>query len=218
MKNNQLKNSDFPNIIPLFPLDSVVMFPDTFLPLNIFEPRYLKMVNKAISSESRLVGMIQPNKSKENNLQNSLYEVGCAGKIVKFEETDDKKYLITLKGLCRFNLISEKTNQQNFREAQVNWENFSQDLKNQNTNENFNSLKLVLKKFFKIKNIKINTHIIDSCNDYNFVDQITMISPLASEEKQILLETVNIAKRNNLLQSIIESYVEEENISEIIKH
>ena len=80
------------------------MFPDTYLPLNIFEPRYLEMINKAISSKSRLVGMIQPNNSDENK----LYDVGCAGKIIKFEETEDKRYLITLKGISRFDLISEK--------------------------------------------------------------------------------------------------------------
>ena len=90
MKNNT--NNNFPEIIPIFPLKGVVMFPDTYLPLNIFEPRYLEMINKAISSKSRLVGMIQPNSSSDNE----LYDVGCAGKIIKFEETTDKRYLITL--------------------------------------------------------------------------------------------------------------------------
>tara|TARA_B100001093_G_scaffold497552_1_gene544620 strand:- start:964 stop:1608 length:645 start_codon:yes stop_codon:yes gene_type:complete len=214
MTVNNNSNNDFPSLIPVFPLEGVVMFPDTYLPLNIFEPRYLEMINKAISSKSRLVGMIQPN----NCNQDKLHDVGCAGKIIKFEETDDKRYLITLKGLSRFDLISEKTNKKKFKEAQIKWERYSQDLQKNNTNEKFISLKASLKKYFKIKNFRVNFELIDKCYDYNFVDQITMICPLAFEEKQLLLETISISKRGNLLQSIIESYVEEENISHVLKH
>ena len=211
--NNNI-NNNFPDFLPVFPLEGVVMFPDTYLPLNIFEPRYLEMINKAISSKSRLVGMIQPN----NSDQNKLYDVGCAGKIIKFEETEDKRYLITLKGISRFELIYENTNRKNFKEAQIKWDRFSQDLEKLNINEKFTSLKSSLKKYFKIKNIKVNFEVIDKCNDYNFVDQITMICPLAFEEKQLLLETISISKRGDLLQSIIESYASEENISQIVKH
>ena len=211
--NNNI-NKDFPEFLPVFPLEGVVMFPDTYLPLNIFEPRYLEMINKAISSKSRLVGMIQP----KNFNEDKFYNVGCAGKIIKFEETEDQRYLITLKGLRRFDLISEKTNRKKFKEAQIKWDKYSQDLQKKNTNEKFTDLKSSLKKYFQIKNIKVNFEVIDKCNDYNFVDQITMICPLAFEEKQLLLETISISKRGNLLQSILESYVGEENISNIMKH
>ena len=214
MTVNNNTNNNFPEFVPLFPLEGIVMFPDTYLPLNIFEPRYIEMINKAISSKSRLVGMIQP----KNSNQDKLYDVGCAGKIIKFEETEDKRYLITLKGLSRFHLISEKTNRKKFKEAQIKWDKYSQDLQKKNTNEKFTDLKASLKKYFKIKNIKVNFEVIDKCNDYNFVDQITMICPLAFEEKQLLLETISISKRGNLLQSILESYVGEENISHIVKH
>ena len=214
MNMNNNTNNNFPEIIPIFPLKGVVMFPDTYLPLNIFEPRYLEMINKAISSKSRLVGMIQPN----NSSKDKLYDVGCAGKIIKFEETEDKRYLITLKGLSRFELISEKTNRNNFKEAQIKWDKYSQDLEKKNINEKFIGLKVSLKKYFNIKNIKVNFEVIDKCNDYNFVDQITMICPLAFEEKQLLLETVSISKRSSLLKSIIESYTSEENISQVVKH
>ena len=214
MTVNNNTNNNFPELVPLFPLEGIVMFPDTYLPLNIFEPRYIEMINKAISSKSRLVGMIQP----KNSNQDKLYDVGCAGKIIKFEETEDKRYLITLKGLSRFHLISEKTNRKKFKEAQIKWDKYSQDLQKKNTNEKFTDLKSSLKKYFQIKNIKVNFEVIDKCNDYNFVDQITMICPLAFEEKQLLLETISISKRGNLLQSILESYVGEENISNIMKH
>ena len=123
MDKNIKKEINLPDIIPIFPLDGVVMFPNTYLPLNIFEPRYLKMIDKAISSKSRLVGMIQPKNLNETDNKNSLYTVGCAGKIIKFEETVDKRYLITLEGKSRFNLISENINDKNFREANICWNN-----------------------------------------------------------------------------------------------
>tara|TARA_B100000925_G_scaffold243079_1_gene192662 strand:- start:68 stop:724 length:657 start_codon:yes stop_codon:yes gene_type:complete len=212
------QNISLPNTIPIFPLQGVVMFPDTYLPLNIFEPRYLKMIDHAISNEHRLIGMIQPQNSNESAEKMIFYKVGCAGKIIKFEETDDNRYLITLKGLSRFNLVSEKTNDKNFREANINWENFKKDLNITDESPDFTTLKLTLKKYFKSKNIKANMDAIDTFNDYNFVDQITMICPFENNEKQLLLETASISKREKLLQTILDSYITEENISDINKH
>ena len=218
MVDNFKKEIKLPDIIPIFPLKGVVMFPDTYLPLNIFEPRYLKMIDQAISNKNRLIGMIQPKNSNEKDDKQNFYSVGCAGKIIKFEETDDNRYLITLKGLMRFNLISEKINDQKFREANINWENFSNDLNINAKSSDFSTLKTTLKKYFKAKKIKANMEAIDTFNDYNFVDQITMICPLANNEKQLLLETTSISKREKLLQTILESYISEEYISDVSKH
>ena len=218
MDDNLKQKLKLPNIIPIFPLKGVVMFPDTYLPLNIFEPRYLKMIDKAILNEDRLIGMIQPMNSKEKDDTLSLYRIGCAGKIVKFEETDDDRYLITLKGLMRFNLISEKINDQKFREANINWENFSKDLNTNINSSDFRTLKITLKKYFQIKNIRANMDAIDTFNNYNFADQITMICPLENNEKQLLLETTSISKRERLLQTILDSYISEEYISDKSKH
>ena len=204
--------------IPIFPLEGVVIFPNTYLPLNIFEPRYLKMIEFAISEENRLIGMVQPKQPQDKNKDVELYKVGCAGKIIKFEETEDSRYLITLKGVSRFNILSDTTNSDNYREAKVNWEDYKEDLDKKGSNENFDSLKKVLKTYFKVKKMRVNTEIIDACNDYNFVDQLTMICPLNFQEKQLLLETKLIAKRNTLLKSIIDSYLTEVNISDTIKH
>ncbi len=212
------QETNLPNVIPIFPLKGVVMFPDTYLPLNIFEPRYLKMIDQAISNKNRLVGMIQPKNSNESDDELSFYGVGCAGKIIKFEETYDNRYLITLKGLSRFNLISEKTNDNNFREANINWKNFIKDLQINVKSTDFSTLKASLKNYFKSKNIRANMDAINTFNDYNFVDQITMICPLANNEKQLLLETTSISKREMLLQTILDSYISEENISDISKH
>ena len=218
MTDNLKQEINLPNTIPIFPLKGVVMFPDTYLPLNIFEPRYLKMIDNAISNEHRLIGMIQPKNSNESEEKSIFYRVGCAGKIIKFEETDDNRYLITLKGLSRFNLVSEKTNDKNFREAYINWENFSKDLNITEKSSDFSTLKITLKKYFKSKKIRANMDAIDTFNDYNFVDQITMICPFEDNEKQLLLETTSISKRETLLQTILNSYITEENISDISKH
>ena len=218
MIDNFKKEIELPEIIPLFPLKGVVMFPNTYLPLNIFEPRYLKMMDQAISNENRLVGMIQPKSPKDTDDKLSFFSVGCAGKIVKFEETEDNRYLITLKGLSRFNLISEKINDNNFREGNIGWENFTEDLKINVKSSDFDTLKTTLKKYFKLKKIRANMNAIDDFNDYNFADQITMICPLANNEKQLLLETSSILKRKKLLQTILDSYLSEENISNISKH
>mgnify|MGYP001356432181 FL=1 len=218
MIDNFKQEIKLPDIIPIFPLKGVVLFPDTYLPLNIFEPRYLKMIDQAISNENRLIGMIQPQNSKETDDKLTFFRVGCAGKIVKFEETDDNRYLITLKGLSRFNLVSEKTNDKNFREANIDWESYRKDLNITKKSSDFSTLKITLKKYFKSKNIRANMEAIDTFNDYNFVDQITMICPLANNEKQLLLETTSISKREKLLQTILDSYISEEHISDISKH
>ena len=209
---------NLPHILPVFPLDGVVMFPNTYLPLNIFEPRYLKMIDYSMSQESRLIGMIQPKKSSVQNRNVELHDVGCAGRIIKFEETEDSRYLITLKGVSRFKLLSDTTNKDSFREAKINWNEFSGDLSKGGSDDSFVTLKKGLKQFFKFKKMKVNMEIIESCNDYNFVDQITMICPLANEEKQLLLETISIARRNDLLKSILESYSEEPNTTNKMKH
>lgn len=204
--------------IPLFPLNGVVMFPNTYLPLNVFETRYLKMINHVIASENRLVGIIQPDRSNKEKTDKNLYQVGCAGKIIKFEETENKTYLITLKGLSRFRYIRDTTNQDNFRIASVNWKDFVQDFQEDKMIKNFNELKITLKKFFRTRNIEVNNEAIDMCKDYNLVDQIIMICPLNSTEKQLLLETLSLSQRYTLLNSILEGYNNEANISKIIKH
>ena len=209
--------NNLPKTIPIFPLEGVVMFPNTYLPLNIFEPRYLKMINKAFASENRLIGMIQPLEANKN-LDLSFYNVGCAGKIIKFEEVEESRYLITLKGLNRFSLVKEKTNNDNFKIAKIDWSYFTEDLQKDKIKEGLSNLKVALKKYFQVKNISVNMETIDSFKDYNLADQITMICPLTSEEKQLLLETLSLKKRNALLLSMIESYTSEANISDVIKH
>jgi Lon protease-like protein len=194
------------------------MFPNTLLPLNIFETRYVNMLEKALSSEQRLIGMIQPVQKIINNKKNDFCSVGCAGKIIKFEETEDGRFLVTLKGLSRFNLISEKTNENNFKMAKVDWNRFENDHEEVQQKLSHTSLKKVLKKYFYLKNIKANIEFINTCSDYNLSDQLTMVCPLSFEEKQLLLETHSLGKRNALLLSIIEMSIKESDNSYVSKH
>ena len=175
------------------------------------------MIDEALATDARLIGMIQPMVVKDK-LDACFHKVGCAGKIIKFEEVEDSRYLITLKGLNRFNLIEEKTNDDNFKIGEIDYSSFVQDLQKEKVKEGFGNLKIALKKYFQVKDIRVNTDIIDACKDYNLADQIAMICPLDSEEKQLLLETLSITKRNALLLSIIESYTSEANFSDVIKH
>ena len=209
---------ELPNKIPIFPLTGVIMFPNTYLPLNIFEDRYIKMFNKALASEHKLIGMIQPIFSNKKNNDISFYDIGCAGKIINFEETKDNRYLITLEGLSRFNLISEKTNEDNFKIAEVEWGNFDRDYREKEIKISHGNLKEVIKRYFHLKNIRVNMDSIDTFNEYNLADQLAMICPLSSEEKQLLLETVSLARRNKLLSSMIESSISELDSSDVIKH
>jgi len=209
---------NFPNKIPIFPLSGVVMFPNTYLPLNIFEARYINMFNHALTSEHKLIGMIQTVSEQIKKDKIKLYDVGCAGRIIKFEETEDNRFLITLKGVSRFNLISDKTSIHNFKIAEVNWNKFEEDLKQTKNHSSHETLKEILKKYFYLKKIKVDMNIIDKCNDYNLADQLTMICPLTSEEKQMLLETHSLTKRNQLLLSIIEISIRELDTADVIKH
>jgi Lon protease-like protein len=171
---------ELPNKIPIFPLTGVIMFPNTYLPLNIFEDRYIKMFNKALASEHKLIGMIQPIFSNKKN-------------------NDD---------------ISED----NFKIAEVEWDNFDRDYREKEINISHGNLKEVIKRYFHLKKIRVNMDSIDTFNEYNLADQLAMICPLSSEEKQLLLETVSLARRNKLLFSMIESSISELDSSDVIKH
>ena len=139
-------------------------------------------------------------------------------KIENLKATKGRVNFKILNNFFQFNLIKEKTNDDNFKVAEIDSSNFAKDLQKEKVKEGFGNLKIALKKYFQAKDIRVNTEIIDACKDYNLADQIAMICPLDSEEKQLLLETLSITKRNALLLSIIESYTSEANISEVIKH
>ena len=193
----------FPKQIPIFPLSGVIYFPKTNLPLNIFEERYLELVNDCFRS-NKLMGMVQS--KKENNL---VYKVGCLGKISDYQETSDGRVLINLTGLTRFEITKEVTNQKKYREFEVDYKKFHKDvLDSEKVALEFDSLKLMekIKKFFEKNGLMINWKEFKKLDETQKINTLSMIAPISNEEKQKLLETVSLNDKTNTLLNIIEFY------------
>jgi len=202
-----LINKDLPKKIPVFPLSNFIIFPKTTVPLNIFEPRYIQMIDDSMKS-NRYIGMIQPKKT--GNLKKpDLHKIGCVGKITSFNETEDGRYLIVLNGVCRYETISEINSDKLYRECEVNFEKFSNDLIENNEQVKFSDLKQVfndLKKLFEQQGYQINLNDLEKQNVLQTINTLSMASPFTLEEKQILLETKNLVDRKKRLEEILVTY------------
>ena len=203
-----MKKEDLPNILPVFPLSNFIIFPRTTVPLNIFEPRYIEMVDQSMKS-NRIIGMIQPKKTGELK-KPDLHNIGCAGKITSFNETDDGRYLIILNGICRFKIVEEIDNGNLYRECNVKYDDFSTDLV-QRTNEiKFSDLKLIfqnLKELFKKQGYEINWKEIEKQSLDKTINTLSMASPFSLEEKQVLLESKDLNNRKEKLEEILNTYI-----------
>jgi hypothetical protein len=202
------KKEDLPNKIPIFPLSNFIIFPETSVPLNIFEPKYIEMVDDIMKS-SRMIGMIQP-KKKTNNEIPELYEVGCVGKITSFNESEDGRYLIVLNGLSRFKIIDEINNNKRYREYNVSFNEFKEDTNSNKDPINFSDLKIIfkdLKTLFQKKGYIINWKELEKQNLNQTINTLAMASPFSLEEKQALLETQNLSLRKSKLQEILNTYI-----------
>ena len=203
------KIENLPNKISIFPLSNFIIFPNTSVPLNIFEPRYIKMIDDSMKT-NRIIGMIQP---KNKNEIPGLYSVGCAGRITSFNETDDGRYLIIIKGVSRFKILKEINNNKLYRECEVSFNEFGKDMI-ENFNEiKFSDLELIfknLKSFFKKKRYIINWKDLEKQSLDQTINTLAMASPFSLEEKQILLETSNINNRKIELEKILNNYINDE--------
>ncbi|WP_440690876.1 LON peptidase substrate-binding domain-containing protein [Candidatus Pelagibacter sp. HIMB1782] len=199
----------FPDIISVFPLSNFIMFPNTTVPLNIFEPRYIDMINDSMKAE-RLVGMIQPNyKDDKKNIKPDLYQVGCLGKIINFQETKNGNFLIELKGLTRFKILEEIKTNNKYRSFKVNFDEFHADLNNSKENIKFSDLELIfkdLKLLFEKKGFIINWKALEKQSLDETINALAMASPFTLEEKQILLEAPNLDLRKNKISEILKTY------------
>ena len=202
------KNFEFPNKIPVFPLSNFIIFPNTNVPLNIFEPRYIQMIDDCMKG-NRLIGIVQPKKTGYLK-KPDLYEIGCVGKITSFNETEDGRYLIVLNGICRYKIINELTNDKLYRECKISFENYMDDLdKNNKENIKFSDLKSVfndLKILFKKQGYLINWKDLEKQNIDQTINTLSMASPFSLEEKQMLLETNTLVERNKKLEEILKTY------------
>ena len=192
-----------PNQIPIFPLSGVIYFPKTNLPLNIFEKRYLDLVNDAIKKD-KLMGMIQSRKS-----DNEVYKIGCLGKISDFQKSDDGRVLINLTGLTRFEVLEEKENAKLYREFKVNYEKFLLDLKPIKEEIDIEPLITKIRVFFKKSGLLLNWKEFEKLEQTQKINTLAMIAPITNEEKQKLLESISLGEKVEVLKNIINFYLHE---------
>ena len=202
-----MKKQDLPKIIPIFPLSNFIIFPDTTVPLNIFEPRYVEMINDSLKT-NKFIGLIQP---KKNNISSTddLYKTGCMGKITSFKDTSDGRFLIELNGLARFKITKEVKNNKSYRECEVSFDYYKDDLNQKKNEVKFSDLKLIfkdLKTLFKKKGYIINWESLEKQNFNETINALAMASPFSLEEKQVLLESQNLEMRKNKIAEILSTY------------
>ncbi len=202
---------NLPKTIPVFPLSNFIMFPGTTVPLNIFEPRYLQMVNDSMKKH-RMIGMIQPKKTGMIK-KPDLYDIGCIGKITSFNETEDGRILIILNGICRFKIDKELATDKLYRECDVEYSNFTNDITKTSNEVNFSDLSLImqnLKKFFKKQGYIVNLKDLEKKDLSQTLNDLSMASPFSLEEKQILLESLDINIRKEKMEQILNNYIKDE--------
>ena len=202
---------ELPNKVPVFPLSNFIFFPKTTVPLNIFEPRYIQMINDSIKS-NRIIGMIQPKRTGQLK-KPDLYNIGCLGKITSFNETEDGRYIVVLSGLIRFKIKNEIENQKKYRECEISYEDFKNDLEDNSEPIKFTDLELIFnnfKKLFDNQGYLINWKEFEKQDLNETINTLAMASPFTLEEKQMLLETKNINYRKEKLEQIINTYVKDQ--------
>ena len=200
----------FPKTIPVFPLSNFIIFPKTTVPLNIFEPRYIDMVNDSMKAD-KFIGMVQPKitKNLDNNKLPSLHKVGCLGKISSFKESDDGRYLIALKGVIRFEIKKEIDTSKKYREFEIDCDNYLHDLDDKKEDLKFSDLEIIFKDFktfFEKRGFIINWKALEKQSLDETINALAMTSPFSLEEKQALLETKNLSTRKTKIAEILNTY------------
>jgi Lon protease-like protein len=204
-----MKQENFPKKIPILPLSNFIIFPKTTVPLKIFEPRYIDMINDSMKSD-KMIGIIQPkNLNYTNESEFDLHNIGCLGKITSFRETEDKRYMIDLKGLIRFEIISETESNKKYREFKIDYKNFEEDLSNTKEDLKFIDLELIfkdLKSLFEKRGFVINWKELEKQSLDETINALAMASPFSLEEKQVLLEAKKLDLRKNKIAEILKTY------------
>ena len=208
-----IMKSNLPKIISVFPLSGVIFFPKTNLPLNIFEPRYLALINDCIKS-NKYMGMIQTKKDSSE-----VYSIGCLGRITEHKKTRDGRLVVNLTGISRFEIKSEINNDKSYREFEVSYDKFFEDLEKEKKQtlmlEKIDEIFQKTKKFFKKNGLLLNWVEFEKLDQNQRINTLAMIAPISNEEKQMILESVNIDSKTKILSEIIEYYLHENSINKI---
>ena len=213
-------NTDFdaaaslPSQIPIFPLPSALLLPGGQLPLNIFEPRYLAMIEDALGASGRLIGMVQPIEE-----DGQLFGIGCAGRISYFQETGDGRYMIALNGVSRFRLHDHKVMSRGYRLADVGWEEFITDLEDgEGGIGNRDHMFSVMRRYFDQRGFEADWDQIEQSDDNSILNTLAMVCPFDVAEKQALLEAEGITRRADLLVAMMEMALHEDDGQNDARH
>ena len=199
------KASDLPEILAIFPLPGALLLPRARLPLHIFEPRYLAMLDDALKTPGRLIGMVQPVDVPGRDGA-GLHVIGCAGRITQFSETEDHRYLITLSGISRFRVVQEVEGFQPYRRCEVNWDGFARDLGPTESDAGFDrpGFMRLLERYFGAMDLSTDWETLKDADDELLINSLSMILDLAPEDKQALLEAPSLATRRETLVTLLE--------------
>jgi len=209
-----LELRDMPASLPLFPLPNALLLPGSQLPLNIFEPRYLAMIEDALQTPHRMIGMVQP-----LNEEGTLFDVGCAGRITYFQESGDGRYMIALSGICRFNLQAEQLTDRGYRQASIDWSQFAGDLKQADDSiEDREKLLSVMKRYFEVMGYEADWDQIEQSGNEQILNTLAAVCPFDVAEKQALLEAQGLAKRADILIAIMEMALHNEDGGNDARH
>jgi Lon protease-like protein len=201
--------ADLPRTLAIFPLAGVVLLPGGRLPLNIFEPRYLEMVRDSLTA-ARIIGMVQPTEPHERNQAPAVYGIGCAGRMTAFRETDDGRYLIALKGVCRFAIVEELSATTMYRQVIASYDSFGHDLEPASEDEgdvDRGRLLQALRPFLDVHKIRADWETLEKVGSSTLVTSLAMMCPFEPREKQALLEAPTLAVRSELVTNLIEMAV-----------
>lgn len=202
------KIGDLPDLLPAFPLPGAMLLPRARLPLHIFEPRYLAMIDDALKTQGRLIAMIQPNPGRDGD-EKGLHQIGCAGRITQFSETEDGRYMVTLSGVSRFRLVGEVDGFLPYRRIELNWNGFEQDLKNpeKDTALDREAFLNLLSKYFTARDLDADWETLKDADDELLVNSLSMMLDFEPEDKQALLEAPSLSTRRETLVTLIEYFL-----------
>jgi Lon protease-like protein len=198
------KSIDLPDILPVFPLPGALLLPRSRLPLHLFEPRYLQMLEDVMKTSHRLIGMIQPYDAPGQN--GKLHSIGCSGRLTAFSETEDGRYMITLSGMSRFRIVNEVEGFTPYRRCEVAWQGFERDLGPTETDAQFDREKFMnmLGRFFDDRGLSTDWDSLQEAEDELLINSLSMLCPFDPEDKQALLEAPSLSTRRETLVTLIE--------------
>jgi len=200
------KKVDLPDIIPVFPLPGALLLPRARLPLHLFEPRYLAMLEDALKTPGRLIGMVQPNKVPGRDGGTGLHSIGCVGRVTQFSETEDGRYMITLSGMSRFRVLEEVEGFTPYRRVKVSWSGFERDMGPADNDPGFDRERFMnlLSRYFQARELQTDWDSLKEAEDELLINSLSMLLGFEPEDKQALLEAPSLSTRRETLVTLIE--------------